>query len=233
MFTKYALEWLTETAILDSVNNFVSTYRFARYFKKGIAIKHMLIYSKYFGFADHLWRHGARYGLCKLSHRVSHINEPHPPPFLFIPICLNAMTDLCINKCTSGKWPQVISNLGLSQKQFKNLFLDFFGITSFVIFAIFCHLLRYDFYTLRFGWILYFYIIIKRSFYVMFSLQSARLNKILLNHCSSTGHNSFIRCNNTHTRGGRHSSVDPCVLTILRPPGSNPKHNINTLLNSI
>ena len=106
MFTKYALEWLTETAILDSVNNFVSTYRFARYFKKGIAIKHMLIYSKYFGFADHLWRHGARYGLCKLSHRVSHINEPHPPPlFLFIPICLNAMTDLCINKCTSGKWP--------------------------------------------------------------------------------------------------------------------------------
>ena len=159
--------------------------------------------------------------------------NPTHPPFLFIPICLNAMTDLCINKCTSGKWPQVISNLGLSQKQFKNLFLDFFGITSFVIFAIFCHLLRYDFYTLRFGWILYFYIIIKRSFYVMFSLQSARLNKILLNHCSSTGHNSFIRCNNTHTRGGRHSSVDPCVLTILRPPGSNPKHNINTLLNSI
>lgn len=126
MFTKYALEWLTETAILDSVNNFVSTYIFARYFKKGIAIKHMLSYSKYFGFADQLWRHGARYGLCKLSHRVSNITEPHPPPFLFIPICLNAMTDLCINNCTLGKWPQVISNLGLSQKQFKNLFLDFF-----------------------------------------------------------------------------------------------------------
>ena len=52
--------------------------------------------------------------------------NPTHPPFLFIPICLNAMTDLCINKCTSGKWPQVISNLGLSQKQFKNLFLDFF-----------------------------------------------------------------------------------------------------------